>query len=276
MSSSGDADFLVRARAVLLTALDALADHRDALILIGAQAIYLHTGAAPVALAEATKDSDLAVDPRALRDAPLIDEAMRAAHFHRDVQNPQPGAWLSEDDIPVDLLIPEALAGGRGRRGVDIPPHPRTAARRVRGLEATLVDHSQMEVSALADDDDRRYTLNVAGPASLLVAKLHKIYERRDRPDRLVDKDAHDVYRLLVAIDTPTLAGRLSWLAVDDLAAEVTRAAMPMLQELFASGPDALGSAMAGRAEELVGDPAVVSAATAALAGDLLARVHWP
>jgi hypothetical protein len=31
---------------------------------------------------------------------------------------------------------------------------------------------------------------------------------------------------------------------------------------------------MAGRAEELVGDPAVVSAATTALAGDLLIALH--
>ncbi len=59
MSPPGDADLLVAARRVLLDALDALAAHRDALVVIGAQAIYLHTGEADVALAEATKDSDL-------------------------------------------------------------------------------------------------------------------------------------------------------------------------------------------------------------------------
>lgn len=61
MSRAGDADLLVAARSALLDALEALADQRDALVLIGAQAIYLHTGAAVVALAEATKDSDLAI-----------------------------------------------------------------------------------------------------------------------------------------------------------------------------------------------------------------------
>ena len=65
MSPAGDADLLIAARSALLDALEALIDQRDALVLIGAQAIYLHTGAAVVALAEATKDSDLAVDPRA-------------------------------------------------------------------------------------------------------------------------------------------------------------------------------------------------------------------
>jgi hypothetical protein len=71
MSPAGDAELLVAARSALLDALDA---HREALVLIGAQAIYLHTGAAIVALAEATKDSDLAVDPRQLKDEPLLDE----------------------------------------------------------------------------------------------------------------------------------------------------------------------------------------------------------
>ena len=37
--------------------------HKASVILIGAQAIYLRTGNATFALAEATKDSDLAIDP---------------------------------------------------------------------------------------------------------------------------------------------------------------------------------------------------------------------
>lgn len=52
MSPPGDADLLVAARGVLLDTLEALAAHRDALVVIGAQAIYLHTGEADVALAE--------------------------------------------------------------------------------------------------------------------------------------------------------------------------------------------------------------------------------
>jgi hypothetical protein len=130
MSPAGDADLLIAARRTLLDALEALVDQRDALVLIGAQAIYLHTGAAVVALAEATKDSDLAVDPRALADDPLLDEAMAAAGFHRDLTAPQPGSWISPTGIPVDLMVPEALAGSGGRRGARIPPHSRHQGRR--------------------------------------------------------------------------------------------------------------------------------------------------
>ena len=66
MNSPGgtEDDLLVRSRSALLDALQALDAQRDAVIVIGAQAIYLRTSSAPVALAEATKDSDLALDPR--------------------------------------------------------------------------------------------------------------------------------------------------------------------------------------------------------------------
>jgi hypothetical protein len=79
MNLSGDAELLIAARTALLDVLEALAEQREALILIGAQAIYLHTGAASVALAETTKDSDLAIDPRMLSDSPLLDDAMSRA-----------------------------------------------------------------------------------------------------------------------------------------------------------------------------------------------------
>jgi hypothetical protein len=47
---------------------------------------------------------------------------------------------------------------------------------------------------------------------------------------------------------------------------------------LFADGPEALGPIMAGRAEQGIGDPSVVSASAAELAADLVAalRVEKP
>lgn len=51
----------------------------------------------------------------------------------------QPGSWLSPKGIPVDLMVPEALAGASGRRGARIPPHSTKAARRAVGLEAAVV-----------------------------------------------------------------------------------------------------------------------------------------
>jgi hypothetical protein len=272
MNLAGARDLLVQARSALLDALEALSEHQDAVVLIGAQAIYLHTGRADVALAEATKDSDLALDTRHLADDPRIEQAMSAAGFTQDVSGRQPGAWLNPAGIPVDLMVPEALAGAAAsqRRGARIPPHANTAARRAVGLEAAVVDHAPMRVAALAQGDTRSCTVEVAGPAALLVAKLHKLAERRDNPRRLEDKDAHDVYRLFVAVPTDALATTLQRLLADPLAGAVTEQAMADLQEMFAAGPEALGSAMAGRAEVGVGHPDTVAASVAVLAGDLL------
>ena len=75
MSSPGEPDdLLVRARSAMLDALDALGAHRESVVVIGAQAIYIRTAGAAVAVAEATKDSDLAIDPRTLDDDPLLEE----------------------------------------------------------------------------------------------------------------------------------------------------------------------------------------------------------
>jgi hypothetical protein len=58
----------VAAREVLLDALDALGEQREALILAGAQAIYIHTGAADLAVAEFTTDGDLVVKEEIAKD----------------------------------------------------------------------------------------------------------------------------------------------------------------------------------------------------------------
>jgi len=51
---------------------------------------------------------------------------------------------------------------------------------------------------ALDADDPRSFELRVAGPAALLVAKLHKIAERSGTA-RQSDKDALDVLRICSA-----------------------------------------------------------------------------
>lgn len=98
-------------------------------------------------------------------------------------------------------MVPDAIAG-KGRRSVQAPPHDKRALRRAVGLEAAVVDNAGMTIPALSADDDRVVEARVAGPAALLVAKLHKLGERQETPDRLMDKDAYDIYRLLVAITT--------------------------------------------------------------------------
>ncbi len=272
MSLPGGADLLVFARRVLLDALEALVDHHDALILVGAQAIYIHTGAVSVALPETTKDSDLAIDRRQLADNPLLEEAMSRAGFQL---GKDPGSWRGAMGVPVDLMIPESMSGPGGRRGGRVPPHSKRAVRRAFGLEAAKVDHAPMDIAALDPADRRAFVIEVAGPAALLVAKLHKLGDRDERdPERLNDKDAHDVYRLLVGISTRDLSRALEALLANALAAKATGVALHFFDYLFASGPEALGCQMAGRAEELVGDPANVAQSTAELAGDLARAVR--
>ena len=279
MSPYGDAEpnnLLVATRSALLDALDALSEHRDAVIVIGSQAIYLQTGQAPVALAETTKDADVALDPRALRDDPRIEAAMRAARFYPNPSSKQPGAWMSPAGIPVDLMVPETLAGpgGRTARGARIPPHDRRATRRASGLEATLIDNTPITVTALESTDTRSHTVKVAGLAGLLVAKLHKIAERVGTPDRLNDKDAHDLYRILISTDTNILVTKFEKLLIEPISAAPTGEALGHLQELFAADPTKLGAVMAGRAEEGIGEPETVSLSVSILAADLLAALN--
>jgi hypothetical protein len=71
----------------------------------------MRTGNATFALAEATKDSDLAIDTRRPGENPLLEEAMTSAGFILNPVSQQPGAWMSPNGIPVDLMVPEHLAG---------------------------------------------------------------------------------------------------------------------------------------------------------------------
>lgn len=180
-----------------------------------------------------------------------------------------------QDGIPVDLMIAEAMAGPSAskRRGARVPPHSPRAMRRAYGLEASIVDNAPRQIESLCPDEDRRsYLVRVAGPGAILVAKLHKIGERGD-DGRAQNKDAHDLYRLLVATPTTQMAEVVSRLLADDFSAQVTKEALANLDELFASGPDALGASMAGKAEAGVGQPDVASASVSALARELLEAV---
>jgi hypothetical protein len=203
--------YYVAARRVLLDALEDLAEHRDAIVVVGAQAVYLRTGAANIGVAEYTTDGDLAVVSDLLADRPLLEDVMNA-RFDRGRRGPSevgdPGVWMrtveiggERIEIPVDLIVPEGIAAPGGSRGARLGPHGKRAARKAPGLEAAIVDNDVLTIEAL-DDDRRRIAAPVAGPTALLIAKAHKISDRlageEARPDRLVDKDASDVYRLML------------------------------------------------------------------------------
>ena len=237
----------VAARRILLDALEALAPHGAAFIVVGAQAIYLHTGAAELdqTVAPYTTDGDLVVNPSLLGDDPLLETAMRGARFDLSPQpggHVEPGIWVATAnvdgesyDVPVDLIVPEAAATGGGRRGARLGPHGKRAARRAVGLEAALVEHTTMTITALEPGDTRSIDAEVAGPAALLVAKAHKLHDRAvsGRVDRLVDKDASDVFRLMQVTDAAEVGDRLRGLTEHELAGEATRAAITYLDDLF-------------------------------------------
>ena len=109
----------------------------------------------------------------------------------------------------------------------------------------------------------------VAGPAALLVAKVHKIADRTGAGDRISDKDALDVLRLLQAVDTATFVAGLAQLTDHELSAAVTAEAVSQLAPLFSS-PDSVGVIMAVRAARAVAEADVIAASFTALVSDLL------
>ncbi|MGH7270211.1 MAG: hypothetical protein ACREJ3_07240 [Polyangiaceae bacterium] len=262
-AASPDSEY-VAARRVLLDALDALGAHRKAVVLVGAQAIYLHVGEGDLAVAPYTTDGDLAIDPRALDDEPALAAALEAAGFDLAVR---PGTW-SMGEVQIDLLVPASL-GGPGRRGARLGVHETQIARKATGLEAALVDHARHRIAALDPADTRTFDLSIAGVASLTIAKLHKIAERENDDQRRQDKDGLDVLRLLRFAETDHLAGTLMRLAAHSLAGTVTRAARVFLEELFADRA-AAGSQMAVRASIGLEDETALALSCETLARRLL------
>ena len=98
----------VTARRVLLDALTALEEHRDNLILVGAQAVYHHTGDADLNVPLLTTDGDLAINANELATVPEIGSALRTAGF---TPGPNPGHWVGVGDVAVDLMVVPHQAG---------------------------------------------------------------------------------------------------------------------------------------------------------------------
>lgn len=251
----------VEARRVLLDALDGLSAHMAAIVVVGAQAVYLHAGDGTFQTAPYTADGDLALDPGLLGAAPELEDAMASAGFRlREIGgHVEPGIWLASGnvagsavEIPVDLIVPEGVAPPGGRRGARLGEHGKRAARRISGLEAALVDRAPRIVRALGDGDARAHAVDVAGPAALMIAKAHKLAERAagSRGDRLRDKDAVDVLRLMQATSPTAVAETMTMLKADPVAAASTDGGLRHLDGLFGRRGRP-GIAMAARALRL-------------------------
>jgi hypothetical protein len=245
-------ELYVASREVLLDALIALEEHRESIILVGAQAVYVHAGEGDVAVAPYTTDGDLVIDPSRLHVDPDIEAVMRASGFTLSLTgaSPNPGAWLREIEVagrtiqvPLDLMVPGAVADGR--RSARLPGHSKQSARRVHGLEAALVDNDWHELVSLRDDDRRIVQVRVAGPTALLIAKSFKIGDRLEAPTHRQDnKDALDCYRLMLTTPAEDAVVTLASLQQDDRSAPSVAEGVALLRQLFGA-PRSDGTRMA-------------------------------
>ena len=260
----------IEARRVLLDALDALRGQLDAVILVGAQAVYVRTEGRLPNYQPFTTDADLVLDPTRLTDRPGLGGEMRDAGFTLTSER---GIWEArfrrqgvDDDIvvPVDLIVPEQVAAVAGRRAARLGgEHGKNSARKCPGLEGALVDYGTYVLGSLEPGDTRSISVSVAGEAALLVAKLHKLGERLDKPRRLEAKDAGDVYRLFDIIASDELAERIGVLLADPRSASTTAMALQYGNMLF-GGPTETGVRLGVEAlRTVVPEPTVVSVLTA-------------
>lgn len=269
----------IEARRALLDALGALQAHGDAFVLIGAQAVYARTAGRLPGYQPFTTDADLALNPSMLGTVPLLADAMLDAGFEF---SGEPGIWnrrmvragfAGDILVPVDLIVPAQVAAKAGRRGARLPGgHGNTAARKSVGVEGALVDHDRLLLTSFETEDPRRIHVNIAGPAALLVAKAHKLGERLATPQRLMAKDAGDVFRLFEATPLGELVRVMRTLLTDERSADASVSSLAFIRELFAT-PRAPGTQLAVQALGVaVDEPTVVSTMTT-YTHDLLERL---
>ena len=272
-------ELYVLARQVLLDALEALGAHRDAIVLVGAQAVYLRVGEADLAVAPYTTDGDLVVDPALLGPVPPLERALLGAGFAPTATD-SVGVWVTKRPtssgrdaaVAIDLLVPSAVSPGKGRRSARLPGHDSRAARIVRGLEGALVDADVLGVRSFEPADGRVVEIRVAGSAALLVAKVHKIADRGGT-DRANDKDALDVLRLLRGTSADDLARRYRSLLGDDRSSDTARHGLELLETQFGR-KGRPGVEMTIRSVGALADPNEITASCEALTADLLAALR--
>jgi hypothetical protein len=268
----------VAARRVLLDALEALGEHRGAVVVAGAQAIYLRAGAAVLPIADLTTDADLALDPALLSPTPDLEAMLKEGGFEHVEQGGalEPGSWQTNATlrgkavkIPLDLIVPRGAVAG-GRRSAELGPHGKRAARRSDGLEAALVDNQLMTIFALDRADGRGTEARVAGLPALLIAKSYKIYDRVTAgvEDRTYDKDASDVVRIMQSLAPAPMAAALAGLRANSAASSSTELGITHFEELF-GGRNGEGIAMAIRALRLAMPEERVRAICLAYANEL-------
>ena len=219
----------VVARKVLLDCLELLAAQSEALVLVGAQAIYLQTPVLDVGLPASTTDGDIAIDPDLLFENPDLAEVLESAGFR---PHTSPGTWFSPEGVPIDLMVPSGALPASSRRTAPLKGQGGRTARRTSGLELALRDNNTMELRALDPNDTRIAMVKVASPAALVVAKLVKLAERMSgpKPDRILAKDASDVLRMLRYNDAAAIGATLGRFAADGIDSGTIETAVEFLR----------------------------------------------
>ena len=113
--------------------------------------------------------------------------------------------------------------------------------------------------------------MKVAGPAALIIAKTAKIGDRlMGSSERLTSKDAHDVYRLLLATQTELLGQLFEKLLSNPLSEIEARTNLSAFAQLFAKPQDAPGNRLVAEAAKGIEDADLLMASCWALASDLV------
>ena len=220
----------------------------------------MRTGNIDLSVAPYTTDADLVITPRLVFDHPLIENLLFHAEF---VQEENPGMWfkmIAIDNqnvrVELDIMVPSTLVASGGRRSARIPPHDKMVARKVTGLEGAVFDFDLMQIASFDSSDDRRFLVRVAGPAALLIAKTHKVRDRivEGNQGRIAEKDAADIFRLMIATPMPEILSRLEPLLSNETSAESCRDGLVALKGLFGARR-AIGVVMASNSLR-VGVPA--------------------
>jgi hypothetical protein len=114
-----------------------------------------------------------------------------------------------------------------------------------------------MTLGSLVPGDNRQIDAYVAGPAALLIAKAYKLddrisqAEKQERADRLSNKDAGDVYRIMAVVEAEEVAQTLATLRNDPRVGDIAIRGMELLHTLF-GGANTPGTGLA--VEALAGD----------------------
>lgn len=97
-SEGFDPEYVAACR-VLLDALEALAPHRSAFMVAGAQAVYLRAGESETGIAPYTTDGDLALDPMLLTDDPRLEKTRAFGYSGRRQLRTRGAGRLDCDDL---------------------------------------------------------------------------------------------------------------------------------------------------------------------------------